>query len=241
MKGAAILLGIGAAIVLHGLVLTFGGILFLHDDADKGSLQQVDLLTSEDVDKPKDKDKAEEQVVEKKEEMQAEDEPPPDAEELMHDLEQSAVNDAPKLDAASLGAIEQALNGGAGGAGDFASTVGFSSGGVIGGTGKAGSMEDKIASAFSLAEIDQKARIIYQAVPMYPSEMRGKKVEGLVTIICIVDATGKVANLRVESSSNPAFEKPALDAVKQWKFEPALRGGQRVESRLHIPIRFGQS
>ena len=58
MKGAAVILGLGAAVVVHGLVLTFGGILFLHDDADKGSLQQVDLLTSEDVDKPKEKDKA---------------------------------------------------------------------------------------------------------------------------------------------------------------------------------------
>jgi protein TonB len=238
---SAFLLGIGAAVVLHGLVLTFGGILFLHDDADKGSLQQVDLLTSEDVDKPKDKDKPEEQVVEKKEEMKAEDEPPPDAEELMHDLDHSAVNDAPKLDAASLGAIEQALNGGAGGGGDFADALSFSSGGRIGGMGKAGSMEDKIASAFSLAEMDQKPRLIYQAAPLFPSEMRGKKVEGLVTIICVVDATGKVANLRVESSSNPAFEKPALDAVKQWKFEPAVRGGQRVDSGLRIPIRFGQS
>ena len=241
MKGAAILLGIGAAIVLHGLVVTFGGILFLHDDADKGSLQQVDLLTSEDVDKPKEKDKAEEQVVEKKEEMQAEDEPPPDAEELMHDLKQSAVNNAPKLDAASLGAIEQALNGGAGGAGDFASTVGFSSGGVIGGTGKAGSMEDKIAAAFTLAEMDQKPRLIYQSAPLFPSEMRGKKVEGLVTLIFVVDATGKVESPRVESSSNPAFEKPALDSVKQWKFEPAVKGGQRVPCKMRIPIRFQPS
>lgn len=240
MKGA-IVLGIGAAVVVHGLVLTFGGILFLHDDADKGSLQQVDLLTTEDVDKPREKDKPEEQVAEKKEEMKAEDEPPPDAEELMHDLERSAVNDAPALDAASLGAIEQALNGGAGGGGDFADALSFASGGRIGGLGKAGSMEDKIASAFTLAEIDQKPRVIYQATPLYPSEMRGKKVEGLVTIICIVEATGKVGNMRVESSSNPAFEKPALDAVKQWKFEPALRGGQRVDYGMRLHLRFQQS
>ena len=238
---SAFLLGIGAAIVLHGLVLTFGGILFMHDDADKGSLQQVDLLTSEDVDRPKEKDKAEEQVVEKKEDIQAEDEPPPDAEELMHDLERSAVNDAPALDAASLGAIEQALNGGAGGGGDFADALSFASGGRIGGMGKAGSMEDKIASAFSLAEMDQKPRIIYQAAAMFPNEMRGKKVEGLVTLIFVVDATGKVQSPRVESSSNPAFEKPALDALKQWKFEPAVKGGQRVDCKMRIPMRFQPS
>ena len=241
MKGAAILLGIGAAIVLHGLVVTFGGILFLHDDADKGSLQQVDLLSSEDVDKPKEKDKVEEQVVEKKEEIQAEDEPPPDAEELMHDLDHSAVNDAPKLDAASLGAIEQALNGGAGGGGDFADALSFNSGGRLDGHGRGSAIEETMASAFSLAEMDQKPRIIYQAAAMFPNEMRGKKVEGLVTLIFVVDATGRVQSPRVESSSNPAFEKPALDAVKQWKFEPAVKGGQRVGCKMRIPIRFQPS
>jgi protein TonB len=241
MKGAAILLGIGAAIVLHGLVVTFGGILFLHDDADKGSLQQVDLLSSEEVEKPKEKDKPEEQVVEKKEEMKAEDEPPPDAEELMHDLDRSAVSDAPKLDAASLGAIEQALNGAGGGGGDFADALSFNSGGRLNGTGRGSAMEESIASAFTLAEMDQKPRLIYQSAPLFPSEMRGKKVEGLVTLIFVVDATGKVESPRVESSSNPAFEKPALDAVKQWKFEPAVKGGQRVGCKMRIPIRFQPS
>ena len=68
--------------------------------------------------------------------------------------------------------------------------------------------------------------------------MRGKKVEGTVTVIFVVDAGGKVENPRVEKSSHTAFESPAVSAVKKWKFEPGLKAGQRVASKMRVSIRF---
>jgi protein TonB len=70
--------------------------------------------------------------------------------------------------------------------------------------------------------------------------MRGKNLEGAVTIIFVLDASGKVTNPRVEKSTHRAFEKPALDAVKQWKFEPGIQGGRRVPCNMRVPIRFPQ-
>jgi protein TonB len=233
------ILGILAALVVHAAIMAFGGIFFLHDEKDHGTLQQVELLTEEDAAPDKEKDKPED-VRKSEDDMQAEEEEAPDAQEMIRNLELSAVNDAPALDAASLGAIEQALSGGVGG-GDFSDALSFSSGGRIGGTGKASVLEDKLEDAFNLNEIDQKPRAIFQAAPLYPSEMRGKKVEGTVTVIFVVDASGKVSSPRVRDSSNPAFEKPALDAVKQWKFEPAIKGGQRVSCKMRVPLRFQPS
>ena len=120
----------------------------------------------------------------------------------------------------------------------MSSVLTFSSGGRIGGMAKAGSLEDKMDNAFSLAEIDQKPRPVFQAAPVYPNELRGRKVEGLVTVLFTVDPSGKVSSLRVEKSSHPAFEKPALAAVKQWKFEPAVKAGERVSCKMRVPIRF---
>ncbi len=71
--------------------------------------------------------------------------------------------------------------------------------------------------------------------------MRGKKVDGVVTLIFVVDASGKVVDPRVESSSNSAFDNPALSAVKKWKFEPGLRAGKRVATKMRVPIRFPAS
>ena len=179
--------------------------------------------------------------AEKTEEIETGAEQAPDAGEVIRNLEVASTDTAPALEAASLSAIEAALSGQAIGGGDFAESLSFASGGRIGGTGKAGALDDKAEGAFSLDEIDQKPRPIFQGAPIFPSEMRGKKVEGVVTVIFVVDSSGKVVDPRVEKSSHPAFEKPALDAVKQWKFEPAIKGGQRVGCKMRVPIRFQPS
>jgi protein TonB len=92
-----------------------------------------------------------------------------------------------------------------------------------------------------MSEIDQRPRPVHQVAGAYPSEMRARNVEGVVTLIFIVDDTGRVVNPRVEKSSHPQFEAPALAAVRQWKFEPAIKAGQRVSCRMRVPIRFQPS
>jgi protein TonB len=233
-------LGIIVAVLLHIGFILFGGLLFFHDDNDKGTLQQVELLSAEDAAEKKDEKKPDEDTTPKDEEMKAEDEQPPDSAEILRSLEIMPASDAPALEAASLAAIEQALSG-VGGGGDFSDALSFSSGGRIGGTGKAGELDDDLESAFSLSEIDQKPRPVLQSAPLYPAEMRGKKLEAVVTVIFVVEATGKVAEPRVEKSTHSAFDKPALDAVKQWKFEPAVKAGQRVPCKMRVPIRFQPS
>ena len=233
-------IGITCAVLLHIAVLLFGKTLFTGHGKNKAAVQQVDLLSSADMatekEKEKEKEKPPEQDKEMTEEMQ--EEAPPDAAEIIRNLELSAAASAPALEAASLSAIEAALSGGVGGSGDFAQALSFASGGRIGGMGKTGAMDESLKSAFSLSEIDQKPRPIFQSAPVFPPQLAGKKVDGLVTVLFVVDATGKVSNPRVEKSSHPAFERPAVDAVKQWKFEPAVRGGKRVACKVRAPIRF---
>jgi protein TonB len=234
-----LVLGVGAAVVVHAVVIAFGGILFLHDERDHASLQQVELLTADDAaEKEEPKDDPKEAP---KEPIEAQEEAPPDASEIVKSLEASPVNDAPALDAASLGAIEAALSGQGGAGGDFGATANLASGGIIGGTGSGALGGESLEQAFDPADIDQKPRAVFQTAPNYPSDMRGKKLEGVVTLIFVVDAEGRVSGPRVESSSNQAFERPALEAVRRWKFEPGLKGGQRVACRMRVPIRFQPS
>ncbi|MEJ5259717.1 MAG: energy transducer TonB [Anaerohalosphaeraceae bacterium] len=98
--------------------------------------------------------------------------------------------------------------------------------------------ETKNAEAlFSIADLDQKPRVIYQPSPLMTKELR-KKTPGTVYIIFVVDEQGRVENPTVQSSTDPIFEKPALNAVKQWKFEPGRRNGQPVKFRMRVPITF---
>ena len=226
------LFSIACAIVLHVGFIFFGGLLFTSHKKDHGTQQQVELLSERDI--TPEKEKPSEQEPEKTEEIETEQ--PPDAAEIIRNLELSAAANAPELEAASLSAIEAALSGQASGGGDFAEALNFSSGGRIGGIGKGGSLDDSLEKAFSLAEIDQKPRAIFQAAPVYPAGKRTHEV--VVSVVFVVDPSGKVTNPHVEKSTDPAFEKPAVDAVKQWKFEPAVKAGQRVFCKMRVPIRF---
>ncbi len=237
MRTAGIVFGVLAALFVHAAVIAFGGILFMSDDAHT-TTRDVELL-SEDLEKAKDEDKPKEEPI-APEVLQSDEEPPPNPDEVIKSADITApTDDAPALDVASLSAIEQALNGqGGAGGGDFGGALTLASGGRIGGTGKAGSEAEEVDSAFSMSEIDQRPRAVHQVAGAYPSEMRSRKVEGVVTMIFIVDNNGRVVNPRVEKSSHIEFEKPALDAVRQWKFEPAIKGGERVSCRMRVPIRF---
>lgn len=231
-----LILGVLFAGFLHGGFVVFGGLLLPDKDKDHGTLQQVELISEEEA--KEEEKKPEETTAEKAEEMDADAEKPPDAAEMMRNLDLSEAAQAPALEAVSLSAIEAALSGQGGGGGDFAQSVDFASGGRIGGTGKAGVLGESLDSAFSLTEIDQQPRAIFQASAPYPAALRGKKIEGVVSILFVVDPDGKVVRPQVEKSTHVAFEKPALDAVKQWKFEPAIKAGQRVNCKMRVPIRF---
>lgn len=233
-----VILVIFAALVVHVLVGLFGGYLFSHEE-QQASRRDVEIVT-ESVEKENEETPEDERP---QDEIKEQDEAPPDPESVASNVEApSSSDDAPALDAASLSAIEAALSGNAGaaGGGDFGAVASLAGGGRIGGTGRIGGGEaqDEFQGAFSMSEIDQRPRATQQVAPTYPAELRKTKSEGVVTLIFIVDETGRVQNPKVEKATRPEFEKPALDAVRQWRFEPAMKGGKRVSCRMRVPMRF---
>jgi periplasmic protein TonB len=100
-----------------------------------------------------------------------------------------------------------------------------------------GADQKDVDALFSIADLDQKPRVIYQPGPMLTTETR-KNAPGTVYVIFVVDQQGRVQNPTVQKSSSPIFEKPALDAIKKWKFEPGKRNGQPVRFRMRVPFTF---
>lgn len=88
-------------------------------------------------------------------------------------------------------------------------------------------------------------KVLTKVDPAYPESARKKKVEGLVVVAASIDATGKVTKVAVahgiEGEEGEALEKAALDAVKQWTFEPARRNGSPVAIVFKVTIRFALS
>lgn len=77
--------------------------------------------------------------------------------------------------------------------------------------------------------------------PVYPETALKRGVEGWVELAFTVTTSGSVENLEVRSSS-PAktFDEAAIRAVRQWRFEPVERDGQKVPQRALVRLRFVQ-
>jgi protein TonB len=91
---------------------------------------------------------------------------------------------------------------------------------------------------FTVAELEKRPEAVSQVAPVYPAELRKAKVEGVVTLVFVLDETGRVDEPRIENSSRPEFERPALDAIRKWRFSPGMKDGQAVRTYVRLPMRF---
>lgn len=77
--------------------------------------------------------------------------------------------------------------------------------------------------------------------PRYPESLKREGISGVVAVILVIDEKGTITDASISKSSHHDFEKPALDAVKTWKFKPAKKDGNPVKVRVTIPLRFNVS
>ncbi len=87
-------------------------------------------------------------------------------------------------------------------------------------------------------KVDEAPTPVKTVMPGYPDKLRKDGVSGIVSVVVVVDEQGEVAAAEVSKSTHDAFTEPALDAVRRWKFKPAVLAGKAVKVRLTIPLRF---
>lgn len=63
---------------------------------------------------------------------------------------------------------------------------------------------------------------------------RRKEYRGVVQLV--IDATGRVEDVRVIKTSHPAYDAAVVRAARQWTFTPASRGGRNVASEKDIEV-----
>jgi len=66
-----------------------------------------------------------------------------------------------------------------------------------------------------------------------------QKISGTVVLVIDIDAQGNPVDVEVERSE-PAgvFDQAAIDAAWKWKFNPELKAGKPVASRVRVPVTF---
>ena len=153
-------------------------------------------------------------------EQEPEEEPEP--EEAPPDL----AEETPLLDLAQLELALGSLSGGGWGAGELAVDL-----------DRLAATAEAAEALVSIADLDQRPRVVHQPGPLLTPELR-RKVPATVTVLFVVDPSGRVEDPSVQKSTDPAFERAALAAVAQWRFDPGTRDGQPVRFRMRVPITF---
>ncbi len=81
-------------------------------------------------------------------------------------------------------------------------------------------------------------RAITTPDPEYSEEARKAKYQGVVVLWLIVGPDGKPRDMRVARSLGMGLDQKAIEAVKQWRFEPAMKDGRPVAVQINVEVNF---
>jgi periplasmic protein TonB len=81
-------------------------------------------------------------------------------------------------------------------------------------------------------------RPIYDPEPEFSEEARKAKYQGVCTLEVVVDATGRPTNIKVVGSLGMGLDEKAIEAVKNWRFEPAMKDGHPVAVAVNLEVDF---
>ena len=74
--------------------------------------------------------------------------------------------------------------------------------------------------------------------PDYTEEARRAKKQGTCELWLIVDSAGHPRDIRVIRGLGFGLDAKALEAVKQWRFQPALKDGRPVDVQISVQVEF---
>jgi len=80
-------------------------------------------------------------------------------------------------------------------------------------------------------------RLIYRVEPTYPPVAQQAHIQGAVVLAALIDRGGNIQSLQVVSG-HPLLVRAAIDAVKQWRYQPLLVNGQPIEVETTVTVNF---
>jgi protein TonB len=90
-----------------------------------------------------------------------------------------------------------------------------------------------------VAPASVNAAYLHNPLPRYPAAARRAGEQGTVMLRVLVSRDGTAARVQVDKSSgSPHLDAAARETVKAWRFKPARRGGEAIESWVVVPVVF---
>jgi protein TonB len=83
----------------------------------------------------------------------------------------------------------------------------------------------------------QTAKLLKQPRPNYPAPAKSARIQGVVKLHALISKEGTIENLTV-ISGHPLLVSAALEAVKQWVYQPTLLNSEPVGVETEIDVNF---
>lgn len=87
-------------------------------------------------------------------------------------------------------------------------------------------------------QVSAKARLLSNSPALYPADARLAEIEGDVVVEIVVDAAGRVTDARSITQLGYGLEAAATNAVRAYRFRPALKDGVSVPVRMRWTVEF---
>lgn len=81
-------------------------------------------------------------------------------------------------------------------------------------------------------------KIIRKVKPVYPKEAREAGIQGTVVLEATTDEEGKVVKVKILKSESSLLNEAAVDALRQWKYEPIYKDGEPVGVTFTVTMTF---
>ena len=96
-------------------------------------------------------------------------------------------------------------------------------------------------SVFRVGECGGSAtpmKLVFKVEPEYSEEAREAKHQGTVVLAIQVGEDGRAHNIRVIRSLGLGLDEKAIEAVRQWRFNPGMCNGQAVDVKASVEVNF---
>ncbi len=94
------------------------------------------------------------------------------------------------------------------------------------------------AGAIQVSGSAQAKKIIRKVNPRYPVDAKEEGVSGLVRLKIRINKDGAVVDAEVEKSPDDRLSASAVEAIKQWVYEPTVLEGKPVEVLATVDVNF---
>ena len=102
----------------------------------------------------------------------------------------------------------------------------------------AGQADDDRNRIFQAGEGVTPPKGLYTPDAAYTEEARRKRIEGMVALDIVVEASGDVSDVTVAKSLDPGLDASAVETVRKWRFEPGTRDGRAVRVAVRVEMTF---